>query len=254
MKIGWSLLLLIVVSPSILAQTSDAAAPSSAGTGKDPTSVAGNSAASIVPELDKLKAAASQAAADIGRLRIEKWKANSSAKSAAQADADSVQRNLNSALPGLIDAARTSPGDLNAEFKLYRNLNALYDVFGTLTEATRVFGQKGEYEALSQQLQVISSVRRNLGESLEQLTADTQRELNQTRIQVKTQQEQLAVAQAEAAKPKQIVVAQTEPPKKAPKKKAAPKKPDPAANSSSAPSSTTNSSSQTGPGTSVPKS
>ena len=255
MKIGLSLLLLLFASASIQSQTAETSPDSSINPAKDPTSVGGHSMAPILPELDRLQAVASQAAVDIGRLRIEKWKANSNAKSAAQADADSVQRNLTSALPGLIDAARSAPEDVNAEFKLYRNVNVLYDVFGTLTEATRVFGQKGEYDTLSQQLQAIGSVRRKSGEALEQLTATTQHELNQMRVQIKTQQEQLAAAEAAAAKPKEIVVAQSEPPKKAaPKKKTPPKKPAPPANSSNSNSPGTTSTGQTGVGTTVPKS
>ena len=264
MKIGLSLLLLLFASASTLSQTQEAPptnsdipeAPSTKSPISEgsPASVASNPTTSILPDLDKLETAAKQADLDIGRLRIEKWKANSNARSAAQANADSVQRNLTSALPGLIAAVRSAPENVNAGFKLYRNLNALYDVFGTLTEATRVFGQKGEYDTLSQQLHVIGSVRRKLGEGLEQLTATTQRELNQMRVQIKAQQEQLAAAEAAAAKPKEIVVAQTEPPPaKAKKKKTAPKKPASASSGSNPPSSGSNSNASTAAGTTIPK-
>ena len=77
---------------------------------------------SFVPDLDRLQAAASQTAIDIGHLRIDKWKADGESKQQAQSNADSIQRNLTSALPELIDAARAAPQDLTAEFKLYRNL------------------------------------------------------------------------------------------------------------------------------------
>jgi hypothetical protein len=246
MKIGLSFALLFVASASMMSQAPEASSENSSAS---PPRVVSPSASTIIPDLDRLQVVASQAAIGIGELHIEKWKAGSAAKSAAQSDADSVQRNLTSALPGLIDAVRSSPDDVNAQFKLYRNLNALYDVFNTLTEATRVFGQKSEYATLSQQLQAIGSTRRKLGESLEQLTAATQNQLNQMRIQIKAQQEQLAAA---AAPPKQIAVAQTEPPKKPPsKKKAASKKPAPASNANPSSSS---SSGQTTAGTTVPKS
>src|SRR5271165_1903163 len=242
---------LLLVSASMLSQLPETQPASSAGSGEKPASDASTAKTSIVTDLDRLQTVASQAALDIGQLRIEKWKANSNAKSAARADADSVQRNLTSALPGLIDAVRSAPEDVNAEFKLYRSLNALNDVFGPLTEATRVFGQKSEYDALSQQLQVISSVCRKLGEGLEQLTAAKERELSQMRIQIKDQQEKLATAEAAAAEArKELVLAQTEPPKKAaPKKKTAAKKPVPSAGSSNS-----NSNGQTGAGTTLPKS
>jgi hypothetical protein len=205
--------------------------------------------------LEQLQTTGSQAARDIGQLHIEKWKANPAAKSAAQTDAESVQRNLTTALPGLIAAVRTAPDDVGAQFKLYRNLNALCDVFGTVTEATRVFGQKGEYETLSQQLRVMGSARRKLGEELEQLTATNQGELNRMRAQIRDQQEQLEAAKAAAAEArKELPVAQTEPPKKpASKKKAVAKKPVPASTGPSSGSSSSNPSNQTGSVAPAPK-
>jgi cell division septum initiation protein DivIVA len=182
---------------------------------------------SIVPDLDRLQTAVSQAVEVIGRLRIDKWKASSESKNAAQADADSVKRNLTSAMPGMIDAARTAPDDANAEFKLYRNLNALHDVFGSVVDATRLYGQKSDYDAMAQQLRTFDSVRRKLGEGLERLTAETQHNLDQLRSQIKAQQDQLAASKAETSDArKQLELAQAELAKKAaPKKKAVAKKP-----------------------------
>ena len=182
-------------------------------------------------------------------LRCAKWKASSAAKGAAQANADSIQRNLTAALPGLIEAVRAAPEDVNAGFKLYRSVNALTDVFGTLTEATRVFGQESEYGALSQELQVLNSVRRRLGENLEQSTAANQRELNQLRMQTNDQREKLAKTEAALAEARrELLLAQNEPPKKAaPKKKTVAKKP-------STNSSSPNPSGETAAGTAVPKS
>jgi chromosome segregation ATPase len=234
MKVLLSTPLVLLVASALVSQTL-VSPPATNNVSVTQANVPGTSMSSIAPDLDKLQATASQAAQDIGKLRIEKWKANPNAKSAALADVDSVQRNLTDALPGLIDAARATPEDMNAEFKLYRNLNALYDVFGTVTEATRVFGQRGEYDAFSQQLQVIGSVRRRLGESLEQLTASAQGELNQMRLQIKDQQEQLAEAKAAAAEArKEVMMAQSAPPAKpAAKKKTVTKKPAATSNSAS---------------------
>src|SRR2546423_45334 len=77
-------------------------------------------------------------------------KADSADKQQAQANADSVERNLTAALPGMISAVRTAPQDMAANFKLYRNMNALYDVMKTLTEASAAFGQKQDYQTLAQ--------------------------------------------------------------------------------------------------------
>lgn len=159
-------------------------------------------------------------------------------------------------MPGMIAAVRAAPNLLNAEFKLYRNLNALHEVFGTLVDATRVYGPRADFDALSQQMRTFESVRRKLAEGLEQLTADTQRNLDQLRTQIKTQQDQLATSEAATADArKQLELAQAELAKKsAPKKKTVAKKPAATGNSSNPNTSGTNSSTQPTTGSPTPKS
>jgi hypothetical protein len=216
--------------------------------GHSPSQSAANApAVSVLPDLDRLQAAASRAALDLQQLRIDKWKTDGESKRQSQANAESVQRNLTSALPGLIDAVRAAPQDLNAEFKLYRNLNVLYDVFASLTEATGAFGPRGDYEALAQQLETIDSVRHNLADSLERLTSSTLSQLVQLQNQVRIYQQ---AATAAAAPPKKVVVDDTEPPKKTVHKK---KKPVAPASATSADTSSTNSKDSSGDGTAAPK-
>ena len=183
-----------------------------------PPPVQANSAlpAVLASDLDRLQAAASQANLDIAHMRIEKWKADSASKQQAQANADSLQRNLTSALPGLIASFRAAPQDLNAGFKLYRNLNALCDVFASFAESAGAFGSRSDYEALAQPLNVIDSVRHDLGDDLQSLTLSTQSELSQLRTQVRTLQQAAA-----ATPPKKVVVDDTEPEKKNTHKKKA---------------------------------
>ncbi len=119
----------------------------------------------VLSQLDRLQSVAGQANSALAYMHIDKWKADSSSKQQAQSNADSIQRNLTQALPALIVAVRNAPQDVGAEFKLYRNLNALYDVFASLTESAGAFGPHGDYDALLQQLGVIDSVRRSLGDS-----------------------------------------------------------------------------------------
>ncbi len=238
MKNNLSCILVYSVAASLLAQTPDSQAPKVDAASGTPASVTSTPKPSILPEVDKLENAASQISLDISRLHIEKWKTGSVAKSGAQANCDSVQRNLSSALPALIAAVRADSENLSAEFKLYRNVYALSEVVSSLVDATRAFGSNSDSEALAQQLQMLNSVRRNLGESLEQLTAAQQQELNQARSQIKAQQEQLAAAQAATTEArKQLELAQAEPPKKPAAKK------KPVAKKSTTPSSGSNSTS-----------
>jgi hypothetical protein len=175
--------------------------------------------AALASDLDRLQSAASRANSEIAQMRIEKWKTDSASKQQAQANAESLRRNLTSALPGLIDNFRAAPQDLGAGFKLYRNLNALYDVFASFTESAGAFGPRGDYEALVPPLNVIDSVRRDMGDDLETLTASNQTELNQLRTQVRTLQQ---AAAAPPPPPKKVIVDDTQPPKKTTHKKKPP--------------------------------
>lgn len=249
MKIAVPVLLLLLASLSVFGQTPDAPPPSQTGEAN-----ATPSTPAILKEVDRLQTFAERASQDIEHLHIDNWKANAAAKSAAQADATSIQRNITSALPGMIAAVRAEPDNVNAQFVLYRNVNALHVVFGTLTDSARLSAQKGEYDALSQEQQLLASVRRSLGEVLEQSTAAAQKELKQMRAQIAQQHEQLAAADAATEDVrKQLALAQAELAKKpAPKKKTVAKKP-----AAPAPGSTTNTtpspSNQSAPATPTPK-
>jgi hypothetical protein len=169
-----------------------------------------------------LQQASESAQADLSKLRIEKWKVDSGSKKQTLTNVESIKRNLQSALPEIIGQLQSSPEDLSATFKLYRNLDALYDVFGSVAELAGAFGSKDEFQALSNDLNAIERSRRSLGERLENLTASKEAELAQLRTQVKTLQA------APPQPPKKIVVDDNEPPKKpAARKKPVPKPPKP---------------------------
>ena len=171
--------------------------------------------------LSQIEATSKNAQGDLGKLRIEKWKADNSYKKQALGNVDSVQRNLQGALPEIIAQLRNTPEDLPASFKLYRNLDALYDVLGSIAEGAGAFGSKDDLQSISNDLSAFESSRKQLAERIENLSSSKEAELTRLRSQLKTLQ-----AQVEAAPPKKIVVDDTEPAKKpAPKKKAPAKKP-----------------------------
>src|SRR6266496_3225079 len=72
--------------------------------------------------LGQLRQTAQNMQSDLGKMRIEKWKADSSNKRQAQANVDSIQRNLQAALPEIMKQLDAAPEDLAASFKLYRNV------------------------------------------------------------------------------------------------------------------------------------
>lgn|ERR1700678_1777848 len=171
--------------------------------------------------LAQLDATSKNAQVDLAKLRIERWKTDASTKKQSLADADSVQRNLQSALPEMIGQLRNSPEDMPATFKLYRNMDALYDVLGGVVESAGAFGSKDDFQSLSNDLQSFEGTRKQLADRMNDLATSKEQEIVRLRTDLKTAQ-----AAISAAPPKKIVVDDTEPPKKpVVKKKPAPKKP-----------------------------
>src|SRR5215471_3102852 len=63
--------------------------------------------------------------ADLGKLHIEKWKTDNTEKQQMQQVAESLQRNITQAVPGLISEVQATPGSVSKAFKLYHNLNVV---------------------------------------------------------------------------------------------------------------------------------
>lgn len=176
--------------------------------------------------LGKLEDASKSAQADLAKLRIERWKTDGASKKQMLANVDSIQRNLQEGLPEIIAQLRAQPEDLPTSFKLYRNLDALYDVVGSVVEGTGAFGPKDDFQALSNDLNNFETMRKQLAERIENLSSSKEAEIVRLRTDLKTAQAAIPAAPA-----KKTVVDDTEPPKKpvAKKKPAAkPKTPPPA--------------------------
>jgi hypothetical protein len=163
--------------------------------------------------LDQLQQTVQSMQADLGKTRIEKWKTDASTKKQTLAAMESIQRNLQSALPETIAQLKNSPEDLGASFKLYRNLVVLYDSFGPVAESAGAFGSKDEYQSLGNDMNSLETARRAFGERMQKLAANKEEELTRLRTQVKT------LSAVPPPPPKKTVVDDTEPPKKPAKKK-----------------------------------
>ena len=162
--------------------------------------------------LNRIDQTAQAAALQIASLRIEKWKADGDYKRQAQANADSLQRNMTAALPTLTTTARSTPQNLAATFKLYRNLSALTDVMKSLAESAGAFGPKQEYQQLADSAASFDDTRRALGDYFETLTANKEAEL--ARLKAGN------AVPSQAVRPKKVIVDNDpEPPAKSKKKK-----------------------------------
>ena len=179
--------------------------------------------------LTPLQQTAQSVQSDLGKMRIEKWKTDNSTKRQTLATVESIQRNLQSALPETIAQLNNSPEDLGASFKLYRNLVVLSDYFVSVAESAGAFGSKDEFQSLNNDMTGLETARRAFGERMQKLAASKEDELTRLRAQVKI------LSAAPPPPPKKVVVDDTEPPKKPVKKKVT--KPKPPATTTTAPPS-----------------
>ncbi len=119
----------------------------------------------------QVQQATSSASVNIGKLRIEKWKTDSGQKQQLQQIADSLQKNIANAMPGLINDVNGSKGSALASFKLYHNLNVLYEFLSGLADAAGSLGKREEYEPLATDAAAIDTARLNLSTYIEQTVA-----------------------------------------------------------------------------------
>jgi hypothetical protein len=169
--------------------------------------------------LTQLEQASQAAQVDLAKLRIDRWHTDSGSKRQAQSNVDSLGRNLQNALPSIIGELRAAPESLLSTFKLYRNLDALYDVMGSVTESVGAFGSKDEFQLLSNDLTAFENARRSFADRMETLAGAKEVEITRLRSQIKS-----VTPVTASGTPKKVVVDDNEPPKK-PAKKTAPKPP-----------------------------
>jgi hypothetical protein len=116
----------------------------------------------------QIQQATNSASVNIGKLRIEKWKTDSQQKQQMQQVANSLQKNIANAVPGLISDVQTSRGGVLASFKLYHNVSVVYEFLTSMAEAAGAFGKKDEYQPLEGDAAALDTVRQNLSQYIEQ--------------------------------------------------------------------------------------
>lgn len=176
---------------------------------------------SSISELNQLLANLQQTSQaiqdDLSHLRVEKWKTDSGTKHQTEGDVESIQRNLQSALPAMLDTLKNSPESTPLTFKVYRNLDALYDVMSSVVESAGAFGGKDDFQSLNKDLGSLEDSRRAFADRMDRVATAKENEIGQLRTALQT-------ARAEIP-PKKTVVDDTAP---TPAKKSTPhKKPVP---------------------------
>jgi hypothetical protein len=228
LTLGFSLILY----PALVVAQS--AAPAPAKPTDAPAPVPYSSVSQVNLLLSQLEQTSQSMQRDLSGLRIEKWKTDANSKRRSQADAASIQRNLQTALPEIVAELRNSPDSLPSTFKVYRNLDALYDVFVSLAESTGAFGARDEYQTLQNDLSSVETSRRMFADRMETLAGSKEAELSKLRTDLQAAR----ATEKVAAPPKKTVVDDTEPPKQPVKKKPAHKVPKPPASTSPTPDAT----------------
>lgn len=143
---------------------------------------------------------------DISRLRIDKWKTDGDQKQQLRQVADSLQRNITNAVPGLISDVQASSGNVSTTFKLYHNLNVLYEFLIYMADAAGSLGKKEEYEPLASDASALDSARQALSTYIEQaaLKLESVRQPVATPVQAQG---------ATPTPPKKVIIDDGDPPK-----------------------------------------
>ncbi len=143
-RFGSTLLLLAAVAAPAAA-SAQTAAPSPTGT---------------------LRAALAQVGQAVSAVQTRRWKAPSSVRSAVDGDVESIQRDLNGTLAGLLQQADAAPGSVPAQFAVYRNVDALYDTLLRVVETAELAAPDDETSALESSLQNLENARSSLGDTI----------------------------------------------------------------------------------------
>lgn len=132
-------------------------------------------AAAPAPSLDsvlgEIQHAAQAANADVVQLRIDRWKATGTEKAQMQQMAESVHKNIAYAVPDLIGEVRANQGNVSSAFKLYHNVNVLFEYLNSLTDAAGSLGKSEEFDPLNRDTASLDSARQHLSAYIEQTAA-----------------------------------------------------------------------------------
>jgi hypothetical protein len=148
-----------------------------------------------------LHGALAQVSQTLDSLNISRWKAPGEVRSAAQQNADSIQRDLNSTLPGLLTQADAAPGSVAAVFPAYRNVDALYDVLLRVSQTASITAPQNEAADLASALDKLEAARTRLADSILANSKNTETQLVNLQTAVRK-----AEASQSATPPKTVIV------------------------------------------------
>jgi hypothetical protein len=118
--------------------------------------------------LSKIQQTAKSTDADLAQLRIDRWKTDPDNKAQLQQISTSLHKNLTLAVPDLVHEVQSGKGSVSATFKLYHNLNIVYEYLSSLADAATALGKKEESDSLNHDAAALDSARQDLSTYIEQ--------------------------------------------------------------------------------------
>ena len=138
----------------------------------------------------------------LSSVDARRWKTPNDVRDQTASDIQSIQRDLNGTLPGLVSSAQSAPGSIAPAFAVFRNIDALYDVLLRITETATLAGSQQEATRLEQVRSDLQSRRNQLGNAI--LSSATAQDANVTSLQSALRAANSAASAAAA--PKKVVV------------------------------------------------
>jgi hypothetical protein len=104
----------------------------------------------------------------IAGTNVDRWRGSSAVRDEAEANLQSIQRDVQTTLPTLLAAADAAPNSAAKTLPAYRNVEALYDVLLRLEAAGQLAAPREQASALQQAVNQLNDGRRALGDQLQQ--------------------------------------------------------------------------------------
>jgi hypothetical protein len=123
----------------------------------------------------------------LGVLRVEKWKTARDMREATQANVESIRRDVDGTLPGLLATADAAPGAVSGMLPVSRNLSALYDVVLRVTVVAESSAPVEQVTALEQAMKSLEGARRAFEDRLQSASLAEEAQVRDLRKTVNVQ-------------------------------------------------------------------
>ena len=138
------------------------------------------------PITDLMQPALDHLQGNLNGLHVERWKATGGGREEISANVASIRRDIQTTLPPLLAAADASPSSVAAVLPVFRNIDALYDVYLRVVEAAIQFGPRQQGDALEEARTRLDGARRSLGDKLQTAAEARERQLTELRAALNT--------------------------------------------------------------------